>query len=75
EGARMTLGGVGAGLIGAALLSRVMESQLYGVSATDPVTFMAVAVVLTLVALTAAYLPARRTAHMDPIRALQGESG
>ena len=70
----MTLGGVAAGLIGAAFLSRVMESQLYGVSATDPLTFMTVAVALTLVALTAAYLPARRTAPMDPIRALQGDA-
>jgi putative ABC transport system permease protein len=75
QGARLTLAGVGLGLAGAALLSRVMASQLYGVSATDPMTFAAVAVVLTVVALTAAYIPARRTARMDPVLALHGDAG
>ena len=74
-GARLTLGGVGLGLVGAALLSRVMESQLFGVSATDPVTFVGVAVALTLVAMVAAYIPARRTARMNPVQALQGDGG
>lgn len=71
EGARLILAGVGIGLVGAALLSRVMASQLYGVSSTDPITFAGVAVVLTLVALTAAYIPARRAANLDPVLALQ----
>lgn len=75
DGARMSLAGVTLGLIGAAVLSRVMESQLYGVSATDPATFAVVAIGLTLVALAAAYIPARRTARMDPVTALQGETG
>ncbi len=75
DGVRMCLAGVGLGLMSAFLLSRVMASQLYGVSATDPVTYAGVAVILTLVALTAAYLPARRTSKMDPVLALQGEVG
>ncbi len=52
-----------------------MESLLFGVSATDPVTFVGVAVALTLVAMVAAYIPARRTARMNPVQALQGDGG
>jgi putative ABC transport system permease protein len=75
DGIRLTLAGVGSGLVGAALLSRVMVSQLYGVSATDPVTFATVAAALTVVALIAAYIPARRSARMDPVWALYGDGG
>ncbi len=74
EGARLSLAGVGLGLMGSLLLSRVMASQLYGVSATDPLTYVGVAATLMLVALAAAYLPARRTARMDPVLALQGDA-
>jgi predicted permease len=73
QGLRLALGGVALGLIGAGILSRVMASQLYGVSATDPVTYAGVALVLTMVALVAAYVPARRTARLDPVIALQGD--
>ena len=75
DGARMTLAGVALGLLGAGALSRVVESQLHEVSSTDPVTFAAVAIGLTVVALTAAYIPARRTARMDPVAALQSDNG
>ena len=71
----MTLTGVGivAGLIGAFSLTRVMATLLFGVSATDAVTFSAVAVFLLVIALGASYVPALRATRVDPVVALHYE--
>jgi len=73
EGARMALIGVGAGIAGALGLTQLMANQLFGVSAHDPLTFGAVALVLTMVALAACYVPARRAVRVDPVVALRCE--
>ena len=61
------------GLAGAYLLSRWLETLLFGVKATDPLTFGAVAIVLLMVAVTACYIPARRATRIDPLIALRSE--
>jgi ABC-type antimicrobial peptide transport system permease subunit len=65
--------GILAGLAGAAALTRVMASLLFGVSATDAVTFGGVAALLAVVALVATVIPARRATRVDPLIALREE--
>jgi len=72
-GAGLALGGVAIGLVAAAALARLMGSLLYEVRAVDPLTYAVVALVLTLAAALASWLPARRAAAVDPAEALNAE--
>ena len=65
--------GVVAGVAGAFMLTRFMNTLLFGVHATDPLTFVAIAATLGLVAVLASYLPARRAARVDPMVSLRSE--
>jgi putative ABC transport system permease protein len=73
EGIRVALAGIALGVMGAALLTRLMAGLLFGVTARDPLTFGAGAAVLLVVAVVASYIPARRAAHVEPVTALRAE--
>jgi putative ABC transport system permease protein len=73
QGMELAVTGILAGLAGAFALTRVMTSLLFGVSATDAITFSAVAVLLAAVAFAATVIPARRATRVDPMVALREE--
>jgi predicted permease len=73
EGARIVVLGVAAGLIGAAMLTRFLQTMLFDIEPTDPITFGALTTLLALVALLACLIPARRATRVDPLVALRHE--
>ena len=73
HGAVLAAAGIGIGLAGALGVTRFLRAMLFGVSPFDPVSFVAVALVLTAIVFLASYIPARRAARVDPIEALRAE--
>src|SRR6185369_865231 len=73
QGGFLLLIGLIIGLIGAAAVTRIMSSLLFGVSATDPIIFAATTLLLTTVVMLSSYVPGRRAARVDPMIALRNE--
>ena len=73
SGLKLVAIGLGVGLVGALLLTRLMSTLLFGISATDPLTFALISAILVAVAVLASYIPARRATKVDPIVALRYE--
>jgi putative ABC transport system permease protein len=73
QGMAMTVAGTAIGVAASAALARLMSSLLFGVSAVDPVTFVAIPLLLIAVALAACYVPARRATRVDPLQTLRSE--
>ena len=74
RGLTLALAGVACGLAGAAALTRLMASLLFGTSPLDPAIYVLVSLGLVSVAALASYVPARRAARVDPVQTLRGES-
>ena len=73
HGMKLTMCGVGIGLLAGFIMTRLMASLLYGVSAIDPLTFGGVACFLTFVALLACYVPTLRAIRVDPLIAIRDQ--
>ncbi|HTV05859.1 MAG TPA: ABC transporter permease [Acidobacteriaceae bacterium] len=73
QGVRMSIYGMAVGLIASLLLTPLLRSQLYGIAPNDFITYLAVAVLLSLVALAACFLPAQRASNVEPVRVLRYE--
>jgi ABC-type antimicrobial peptide transport system permease subunit len=69
----IAIAGIGAGVASALVMARLLAGLLYGIAPTDPVSFLLASIGLLVLTLLASYVPARRAARIDPIRALRSE--